>query len=400
MNILQLCKKFPFPLKEGEAIAVYYLSRGLAEQGCTVDLLAMNTSKHHYPHSEWPQEFSHYREVQAVEVDNQLSIAGVLSNLFSRASYHVSRFDTPEFAAALTVLLEKNQYDAILLETLYLAPYIPLIRAKSKAVVVMRSHNVEFAIWERITAHTRSALKRRYLHYLTQKLRRFEIEQLKNYDLLAPVSEYDLQVLKALGYTGYHLVAPIGLDMEAYQVKPLEKNEPTKLGFIGSLDWMPNQEGLQWFLQKVWPLLHRRFPTLGFDIAGRNAPEGFLREKIPGVQFLGEVPKAADFVTAHAVSLAPLHSGSGLKVKVLEAMALGRVVLGTSIALEGIPAQDGRQVLLANTPEDFVRQVSFLLEKPELAAQFGTAARDLIQSAFDYRDVARKMIASIARIGA
>ena len=398
MNILQLCKKFPFPLKEGEAIAVYYLSRGLVEQGCTVDLLVMNTSKHPYAQSEWPLEFAHYREVQAVEVDNRLSLGGALNNLFSRASYHVSRFDTPEFAAALTALLEKKQYDAILLETLYLAPYIPLIRSKSKAVVVMRSHNVEFSIWERITAHTRSALKRRYLHYLTQKLRRFEIEQLKNYDLLASVSEYDLQVFKALGYSGYQLVAPIGLDIEAYAMKTLDKKEPLKLGFIGSLDWMPNQEGLQWFLQKVWPLLQRRFPTLVFDIAGRNAPEGFLREKIPGVKFLGEVPNAADFVAAHPISLAPLRSGSGLKVKVLEAMALGRVVLGTSIALEGIPAQDGRQVLLANTPEDFVRQVSFLLEKPELAARLGTAARDLIQSAFDYRDVARKMISSIARI--
>ena len=264
----------------------------------------------------------------------------------------------------------------------------------------MRSHNVEFAIWERVTAHTRSTLKRRYLHYLTQKLRRFEIEQLKNYDLLAPVSDYDLQVFKALGYTGYHLMAPIGLDIEAYVAKSLEKNEATKLGFIGSLDWMPNQEGLQWFLQKVWPLLQSRFPSLVFDIAGRNAPHGFLQEKTPGVQFLGEVPNAADFVAAHAVSLAPLRSGSGLKVKVLEAMALGRVVLGTSIALEGIPAQDGRQVLLANTPEDFVRQVSLLLEKPELGTQLGAAARDLIRSAFDYRDVARKMIASIARIGA
>ncbi|MDX2069421.1 MAG: glycosyltransferase family 4 protein [Haliscomenobacter sp.] len=400
MNILQLCKKFPFPLKEGEAIAVNYLSRGLVEQGCEVDLLAMNTSKHPYTHAEWPQEFDHYREVQAVEVDNRLSIGGAINNLFSRTSYHVSRFDTPEFAAALSALLEKNQYDAILLETLYLAPYISLIRSKSKAVVVMRSHNVEFAIWERVITHTRSAFKRRYLYYLTQKLRRFEIEQLKNYDLLAPVSEHDLQVFKALGYTGYHLVAPIGLDLEAYVVKPLDKNEAIKLGFIGSLDWMPNQEGLQWFLQKVWPLLQGRFPNLVFDIAGRNAPEGFLREKIPGVNFLGEVPNAADFVATHLLSLAPLRSGSGLKVKVLEAMALGRVVLGTSIALEGIPAQDGRHVLLANTPEDFVRQISFLLEKPELAAGLGAAARDLIQSTFDYRDVARKMIASIARIGA
>lgn len=395
MKILQLCKKFPFPLKEGEAIAVYHLSRGLVEQGCTLDLLTMNTSKHHYPHAEWPTEFSHYHSVQAVEVDNRLSVGGALRNLFSRESYHVSRFVTSEFSAALNDLLEQNEYDAVLLETLYLAPYISLIRSKSKAVVVMRSHNVEYAIWERIAANTPSTLKRKYLQHLTHKLRRFEVEQLQAYDLLAPVSTYDLQVFKALGYKGYHLVAPIGLDVDAYMVKPVPEGAALQLGFIGSLDWLPNQEGLQWFLQKVWPLLHSRFPKLQLDIAGRNAPADFLREKIPGVEFLGEVPNAADFVAQHDISLAPLRSGSGLKVKVLEAMALGRAVLGTSIALEGIPAQDGRHFLLANTPEDFVRQMNRLQENTQLAGQLGQAARELIQAEFNYRDVAQQLIASI-----
>lgn len=398
MKILQLCKKFPFPLKEGEAIAVYHLSRGLAEQGCTLDLLTMNTSKHHYPHAEWPAEFAHYHSVQAVEVDNRLSVGGALQNLFSRQSYHVSRFVTPEFSAALSNLLEQNEYDAVLLETLYVAPYIPLIRSKSKAVVIMRSHNVEHAIWERIAAHTSSMLKRKYLQHLTHKLRRFEVEQLQAYDLLAPVSAYDLDVFKALGYKGYHLVAPIGLDLEAYKVKPLEEGNALQLGFIGSLDWLPNQEGLQWFLQKVWPLVHGRFPQLQLDIAGRNAPADFLRKKIPGVKFLGEVPNATDFVAQHGLSLAPLRSGSGLKVKVLEAMALGRTVLGTSIALEGIPAQDGRHFLLANTPEDFVRQINLLQENLQLAVKLGQAARELIQAKFDYREVAQQLIASIQRI--
>jgi len=398
MKLLQLCKKFPFPLKEGEAIAVYHLSRGLVEQGCTVDLLTMNTLKHHYAHSEWPATFSHYHSVQAVEVDNRLSVGAAFFNLFSRESYHVSRFVTPEFSAALSSLLEQNEYDAILLETLYLAPYIPLIRSKSKAVVVMRSHNVEFAIWERVSSHTRSTLKRKYLEHLTHKLKRFEVAQLKAYDLLAPVSTYDLQVFKALGYKGYYHVAPIGLDLNAYPLRPLEKNTPLRLGFIGSLDWLPNQEGLQWFLQKVWPLLHARFPKLEFDIAGRNAPDDLLRERILGVNFLGEVPDAVDFVAEHAIALAPLRSGSGLKVKVLEAMALGRVVLGTSIALEGIPAQDGRHCLLTNTPEDFVRQVNRLMENPQLAVQLGQVARELIQAEFDYRDVAHKLMASIQSI--
>lgn len=398
MKLLQLCKKFPFPLKEGEAIAVYHLSRGLVEQGCTVDLLTMNTLKHHYTQPEWPATFSHYHSVQAVEVDNRLSAGAAFFNLFSRESYHVSRFVTPEFSAGLSSLLEQNEYDAILLETLYLAPYIPLIRSKSKAIVVMRSHNVEFAIWERVSSHTRSTLKRKYLEHLTHKLKRFEVAQLKTYDLLAPVSAYDLQVFKALGYKGYHHLAPIGLDLNAYPLRPLEKNTPLRLGFIGSLDWLPNQEGLQWFLQKVWPFLHARFPKLEFDIAGRNAPDDFLREKIPGVNFLGEVPDAVDFVTKHAIALAPLRSGSGLKVKVLEAMALGRAVLGTSIALEGIPAQDRRHCLLANTPEDFVRQVNRLMENPQLAVQLGQVARELIQAEFDYRDVAHKLMASIQSI--
>jgi glycosyltransferase involved in cell wall biosynthesis len=396
MKILQLCKKFPFPLKEGEAIAVYYLSRGLVEQGCTLDLLSMNTSKHPYTPADWPTEFAHYRQVQTVEVDNRVTLWGALENLFSRESYHVSRFVTHEFEQALTLLLQQNEYDAVILETLYLAPYIPLIRAKSKAVVVMRSHNVEHAIWERITAHTSSRLKRKYLRHLSHKLRRFEIEQLQHYDLLAPVSAHDLQVFKALGYKGYHLVAPIGLDLSAYPVQALPASQPLSLGFIGALDWMPNQEGLLWFLQKVWPLLQRRYPDLVFEIAGRNAPLDFLSKvELNGVRFLGEVPSAVEFMARHSIALAPLRSGSGLKVKVLEAMALGRAVLGTSIALEGIPAMDTRQVLLANTPEEFVRQMDRLQEKPQLATQLGTAARELIQTSFNYREVAQQLLAGI-----
>lgn len=398
MRILQLCKKFPFPLKEGEAIAVYYLSRGLVEQGCTVDLLTMNTSKHFYSDAEWPAEFSHYTEINAVTVENHLSAWGAFSNLFSREAYHVSRFITPEFEAALAAALERHTYDAILLETLYVAPYIPLIRSKSKAVVVMRSHNVEFSIWERVIANTRAGLKRSYLAYLTHKLRRFEIAQLQQYDLLATVSAHDLEVFQQLGFKGYQLVAPIGLDVDAYPLQEHRESQPLSLGFIGSLDWIPNQEGLLWFLEKVWPLLHRKYPQLHFEIAGRKAPAHFLKNKFPGVRFLGEVPDANTFVAQHPISLVPLRSGSGLKVKILEAMAMERVVLATSIAMEGILAKDGQQALFANTPEEFVRQFTLLQENPQLVPKLAKAARNLVKSEFDYRDVAKKLIAGIERL--
>ena len=150
MKILQLCKKFPYPLKDGESIAVTYQSKAFHEFGCEITLLAMNTTKHYTKIGKLPNGFNHYKEIHVTDIDNRVKVLKAFVNIFSSKSYHISRFDSKEYNDKLIALLQDNEYDVIQLETLYLTPYIDTIKQHSNAIVSMRSHNVEFEIWERI----------------------------------------------------------------------------------------------------------------------------------------------------------------------------------------------------------------------------------------------------------
>ena len=216
MKILQLCKKFPYPPKDGETIAITYLSKALHELGCEVSLLAMNTSKHYFDLTQLPKNFNHYKHIRAVEVDNRLKLTDAFFNLFSPNSYHIQRFISPDFEKELIKILQKEDFDVVQLETLYLAPYIPIIKKYSKAVVSMRAHNVEYEIWERITNNTKLFPKKWYLNHLTQKLKKYEIDQLNEYDVLLAITKRDLAFYKKLGYKNKAVVTPVGIDSRNY----------------------------------------------------------------------------------------------------------------------------------------------------------------------------------------
>ncbi len=388
MRILQLCKKFPYPLKDGESIAVTYLGKAMRDIGCKVDLLAMNTTKHPTDLNQLPADFNHYHRIETVPVDNRLRMTDALANLFSRDSYHISRFEDPIYAQNLRKLLWESDYDIVQLETLYLAPYIPLIRQHSSAAIIMRAHNVEHEIWERYTRNTRFWPKKAYLHYLTRKLRRYELSVINDYDFLAAITKRDLDIFRALGCDRPGMVTPIGLDIRDYPPDDTCFEQPLSLSFIGSLDWMPNLEGLDWFLAQVWPHLRQQWPHLRLHVAGRHTPRRLLELREPGVFVEGEVPSAQDFINAHPVMVVPLLSGSGMRAKILEGMALGKVIISTRLGMEGIAAEHGKNALLAETAEDFIRQLDFLTAVPGKALALGKAARSLVAANYDNRQIA------------
>ncbi|HMO41066.1 MAG TPA: glycosyltransferase family 4 protein [Saprospiraceae bacterium] len=398
MKVLQLCKKFPYPLRDGESIAVNSLSKPFQELGCEVTLLAMNTAKHYCDVHQLPAHFNHYAAIHTVPVDNRLKLRDAFVNLFCQKSYHITRFESDAFAQKLLQLLQATQFDIIQLETVYLAPYIPLIRRHTDALIAMRAHNVEHEIWERITENTWFWPKKWYLRHLTEKLRRYEIAQLANYDLLVAISERDLSVCRRLGYQGAAVVTPIGINSNDYQPQRRISEDIASIGFIGSLDWMPNQEGLQWFLDKVWPHLHRRFPTLTFHIAGRNTPAWIERLQVPKVIVHGEVPDAAAFINQHPVMVTPLLSGSGMRVKILESMALGRTVVTTSLGLEGIQARHRQEVLMADTPAAFVQAIIECCQNTHQTEQIGQRARAFVLETYDNREIALHLLQTYSRL--
>lgn len=390
MKILQLCKKFPFPLKDGESIAVTYLSKAMADLGCDMTLLSINTAKHFTDIDDLPESFNHYSAVHTVHLDNGVNTWDAFKNLFSRKSYHISRFESDAFRDKLISLLQEEDFDVIQLETLYLGPYVDVIRQYSNALVVMRAHNVEHEIWERLQTNVKFLPKRWYLKYLTTKLKRFEIETLEDYDFLVPISDVDLSKFRSLGYSNGAKAIPIGLDLDGYEPKPLNIHRPYSMSFIGSLDWMPNLEGLEWFLDNVWPSLSAEFGDLQFHVAGRNAPQELLDSSKDNLLIHGEVDCAKEFLNDHQIMVVPLLSGSGMRAKIIEAMALGRIVVTTSLGLEGIPAKDRHEVFVADTAEQFLEVMQIIHSDPRILFDMSAAAKNFVHEHYSHDRLARK----------
>ena len=392
MKILQLCRKFPYPLKDGEAIAVTYLAKAYKSLGHELTLLSFNTIKTFYDTDKLPSTFDHYRAIHTVYLDNRVKPKAAFLNLFSADSYFITRFINSEFKNKLKEVLVSRDFDIVQLEGINLAPYIPIIRKFSSAKVVMRSHNVEFEIWERVAATTSFPLKRWYLKYLVRQFKAYEIAQFKSYDFLLAMSQRDLNYFRELGLSSAAMVAPIGLNLLNYQDAQSAVVPPYSMSFIGSLDWMPNQDGLKWFLDRVWPSIHQSFPDIKFHIAGRNTPEWVFARAGRGVVVHGEVPNASDFIQQHPISIVPLFSGSGMRVKILECMALGRIVLTTPLGLEGIAATHNENILIGETVKQFIQLLNQALQQPKKMENIAAKAQTFIVENYDNIVIGEKIL--------
>lgn len=396
MKILQLCRKFPYPLKDGEAIAVTYLAKAYKSLGHELTLLSFNTIKTFFDTQQLPTSFDHYTSIHTVYLDNRVKPLAAFLDLFTTDSYFITRFINSEFKNKLKEVLIANDFDIVQLEGINLAPYIPIIREFSTAKVVLRSHNVEFEIWERVAATTSFSLKRWYLTYLVRQFKAYEIAQFKSYDFLLAMSQRDLNYFRQLGLSIPAMVAPIGLDLTNYQDQPPATLPPYSISFIGSLDWMPNQDGLKWFLDQVWPSIHQSFPTLNFHIAGRNTPEWVFARAGNGVVVHGEVPDAASFIQQHPISIVPLFSGSGMRVKILQCMALGRIVLTTPIGLEGIAAIHNENILIGTTANQFINLLAQCLHQPNKMNTIAAKAQSFIINNYDNITIGKTIISRLS----
>ena len=390
MRILQLCKKFPYPLKDGESIAVSSMSRALKALGCEITLLAMNTSKHFTEIEHLPDDFNYYQEVHTIDVCNQVKPWPALKNIFSSDSYHISRFVSSEFEDKLKQILSTQRFDVVQLETLYLTPYLDTIKEHSDALVVMRAHNIESEIWERITENTQFLPKKIYLNHLTKKLKKYELEHLNAYDYLVTVSDRDLQEYKKLGYANGAMASPIGLHIDGY--KAGNEEEKYDIGFIGTMDWKPNEEGVDWFVKEVMPLIKAQNPKAQFHIAGRNS-QPFAKEWMrEGVVVHGEVDSATDFMDRCKLMIVPLFSGSGTRVKILEAMAMKKPIVTTSIGLEGIDAIDGTHTIISDDALSFAESILSLLDNEDERERLGSNGYDYVIHHYDNITNAEKLL--------
>jgi polysaccharide biosynthesis protein PslH len=391
VNILQICNKSPYPPKEGGPIAMFNLAEGLIQAGHNVDVLAITTNKFFIKDSELPEDYRIQTSFSSVYINTSIKLTHAFFNLFSVNSFNVQRFDSVEMHDRIKEILIKKNFDLIQLETIYVCPYIGTIRKYSNARIILRAHNIEHLIWNRIASNEKKYIKRSYLYYLAKKLKRYEYKVFKNVDGIACISEIDTNFLKTSFVMSPIKTIPFGMKVPEYYN---EFQPSTRLSFfhIGSMDWIPNQEGIKWFLENCMPILAKEIPNNKIYLAGRNMPFWVSKYKYPNLMVMGEVEDALKFIRTHDIMFVPLFSGSGVRIKILEGMALGKVIISTAIGAEGIQYTEGKNILIANTPEQFIEKFKFCIENPETCRQISTNAYSLFRKDHNIINTTRMLI--------
>jgi len=391
MKVLQLSHKPPYPPKDGGCLAIDNISQGLINAGVELKIITIETSKHPFEKDRIPKDYIDKTGIESVFVDTKLNIVDAFSNLITQDSYNITRFFTPDFDHILMTELKKTEYDIVHLESLFMTPYISTIRMYSDAKIVLRSHNLEYIIWERLSKQTGGVAKKTYLKLLAKQLKRYELDVLNMVDGIASISKRDSKDFRKLGAKQPIEIIPFGIDIEKY--KPDEnQNTDVELFHLGSMDWAPNLEGLNWYLEKVWPSINKHSPNTSMFLAGRDMPESYFSLNAPNVIVVGEVVDAIKFIKSKSLMIVPLLSGGGIRVKIIEGMALGKAIISTSVGAEGIHYTHKKDIWIADTPEEFVTAVDFFKENPEKIIEIGNNARKLVEKEYSNEVIIEKLV--------
>jgi len=241
-----------------------------------------------------------------------------------------------------------------------MTPYVSTARRYSKAKLVLRSHNLEYLIWKRLAEGSKNIAKKFYLNHLAKQLEQYELSIIPRMDGIITISQDDHKKYEELTE--------------------------------GSLSWSPNLEGVTWFLEKVWRKIQPEFPSLKFYLAGRDIPNGLVKPEHENVKVVGEVENAKQFISSKAIMLVPILSAGGMRVKIIEGMALGKTILSTTLGAEGIDYEKDKDILIADTAEEFKKQLKKILQTPDFLTNQVKGSRRFVETNYDNQELTVKLL--------
>ena len=308
------------------------------------------------------------------------------AHLFSREPYNLTKYCRPVVRKKLHALLQEETYDVVLCDFLMAAGVIPWDWPGPK---VLFTHNVEAVIWQRHFEMARNPLWKAVSWREWKAMEAAERRYLRKADQVLTVSENDREVFARFLDPRKLTVIPTGADTEFFQPSSGETETPNSLVFTGSMDWLPNEDGILYFADEIFPLIRRHVPDVTLSIVGRKPSRRVkdLASRVPNIQVTGWVEDVRPYLAKGAVCIVPLRIGGGTRLKIFEAMSMAKAVVSTSIGAEGLPVKNGEHILLADDPASFAETTLQLLGNASQRAQIGHAARQLVEENYSWSTV-------------
>ncbi len=402
MKILFLTPQLPYPPRQGTQIRNFHLLKAAASAH-RVDLLSFARQGETLASAEPLREFC--GEIRLVPAPNRTQAARLRVLLTSRDPDMAHRLRSEGFVATLRGMLASEHYDVVQVEGIELARYVPVIRsAAGKAKIIFDDHNAEYLLQGRAALvdarHPATWPKSIYSAIQYQKLRRHESRVCQIADAVLAVSDDDAAALRRLGHIAPVTVVPNGVDTQHYAPDPTTSPEPATLLFTGTMDYRPNVDAVRWFVSRVLPLVIERRPETRFQIVGRS-PDPSVRELAsdrPTVIVTGAVDDVSQYFARATVFVVPMRMGGGVRLKILEALAAGVPVVSTAMGAEGTSLTHGKELLIADTEEQFAQAVLGLMEDIALRRQLASAGRGAVVRRFDWERIAPRLLGVYERL--
>lgn len=391
MRILWLKTELLHPVDKGGKIRTYAMLRELAKEH-DVTYLTLDDGSAAPDAVERASEYCTRLERVTFSPARKGSVGFFMElagNVFSRLPYALSRYRSSAFERRVADLANSGAYDVIVCDFLTPAVNLP---AELPVPVVLFQHNVEAEIWRRHVEVRKDPLSRGYFAEQYRRMRRFEAEACRRFDLVIAVSEEDARHFER--EYGIEAVAavPTGVDVDFFTPDAHAKRTGGSLVFTGSMDWMPNEDGIRWFAEEILPRIRRGAPGVTVTIVGRNPPAAIsaLAERDRGVKVTGRVPDVRPYMESGSVFIVPLRVGGGTRLKIYEGMSMGLPVVSTSVGAEGLPLTNGEHILLADDPESFAAACVRLLSDEKDARALGDRGARYVRERFGWNSVASR----------
>ncbi len=397
MRVIWLKSDYVDPPDTGGKLRTYNLLRELHKR-CDVTYVSLTSDpRKHATEACWASRIITFfrREEKKAGIEFYLRL---LTRLFSRRPYIVQKYLCRQIREYQRHLLSSpaNGKSTTRDQTVLICDFLEMAGNVVRSTPwpkVLFQHNVESVIWRRYVDNETNWLKRAYFWFECQRLTRYERETCNRFDLVLAVSEKDRETLRAIGVTKPIEVIETGVDTEFFAPKTDQLPVPGKLLFLGSLDWMPNIDGMRWFVADIYPRIQHLCPQVTLDIVGRRPTPSIsnLQATDSSIRIHANVSDVRPYIAAADVFVVPLRVGSGTRLKIFEAMAMRRPVVSTTIGAEGLAVRSGEHVLLADSPEAFAQQVAALLRDPARNKAIADNGYRMVTRKYSWKNVSQRL---------
>jgi len=377
------------PVDNGGRIRTYHLLKNLVQRH-QVTYAALTDRPPEAPEVARANEYSHRQILVRQRRPPKFSAyfyLEALRNLVSPYPYAVHRWASPSLRQRVARTLAEDDYDLLICDFLSSTLNVP---RPCPCPTVLFQHNVEALIWQRHYETQEHRWKKWYLRSQWRRMKHYEPSACAQFNHVIAVSEEDSAYFRRTYQLSSVSATPTGVDTDYFQPWP-GPVRPNSLVFTGGMDWLPNEDAMQFFVGQIWPRIRAAVPDATLQIVGRNPTARVLQlGEQPGIEVTGRVPDVRPFIGEAAVYVVPLRIGGGTRLKIYEAMALGKAVVSTRVGAEGLDVHEGEDILLADEPEAFAQAVIGLLRDPLRREQIGERARQLATLNYSWPRVAER----------